>query len=90
MKQKRRIKKKANKNAQGLEMNVLIVAILLILVAGVLIYFFTTKVQVVGQQSQCITRGGDCIAVDKQCQYVKSGFTCDQGEVCCINPGKLT
>ncbi len=81
------------RKAQGIEMNVMVMAALALIVLVVLIAVFTGKVQIVGQESQCIQRGGLC-KVPSECEpgkFVRTAYECKTaGQICCMDPSKIS
>ena len=73
--------------AQGLPINVIIIAALGLAVLVVLIIFFTSGSSIFSKTIlTCEAKGGQCVA-ENACQFEKTSFICTKKEdVCCINP----
>ena len=74
------------KRAQGLSLNVIVVAVISLVVLIVLIVIFTGKIGVFGENiKECSSKGGKCIEKN-DCETYKiiSTATCSEGEVCCM------
>ena len=89
-----------SKKAQGMTLNVVVVAAIVLLVLVVLVLIFTGKIgNFVGESEKCVTKGGTCIAKDTGCNranleaplnakcYKADGTTVNTEEVCCIKVG---
>ncbi|MBI2136595.1 hypothetical protein HYU06_05995 [Candidatus Woesearchaeota archaeon] len=89
-----------SKKAQGMTLNVVVVAAIVLLVLVVLVLIFTGKIgNFVGESEKCITKGGTCVAAKDGCNranleaplnakcYKADGTTADTDQVCCIKVG---
>lgn len=75
------------KKAEGLPINVVIIAALGLAVFVVLLIMFTSEAGTFSKNVlTCEAKGGDCVA-ENSCEYQKTSFKCPtKGDVCCINP----
>lgn len=88
MQSSQKVKNKMKKRAEGLPINMIILAILALAVLVVFIVIFTkTSGNFSSTINSCESKGGECVQ-ENQCQYQKTGFTCLDKQVCCINPLK--
>lgn len=74
----------ASKKAQGLPLNVIIIAIILLIVMAVVIYIFVGGATDFDKGlKNCESKGGVCKA---QCSEGEAGIPsiCAEGELCCI------
>lgn len=73
--------------AQGLPINVVIIAALGLAVFVVLVIILTSQAGTFSKNVlTCEAKGGECVS-ENNCQYQKTSFKCPQKEnVCCINP----
>lgn len=78
---------KMKRKAEGLPINVMIIALLGLAVFFVLLVIFgSSSASFTKTVLSCDAKGGDCIEKEF-CQYEKTNFRCPQKEqVCCINP----
>jgi hypothetical protein len=84
-----------NKKAEGLSMNVIIIAIIALIVLIVLVLIFTGTLKRIlpdFQQDNCVKRGGQCTTLKGTCtgsRYLGLGCPDDQTKkdniYCCIN-----
>lgn len=95
---KKRSKKRAcprkSKKAQGISINVIIIAAIALLVLVVLSVIFLGKLNVFGEQTaSCETQGGQCnVGICNPGQIKYPVWSCDNtpagaAQVCCINAG---
>ena len=78
-------KRLAPKKSQGMPLNVIVIAAILLVVLVIFISFFKTNIsKISGDLQRCEVRGGEC--VDKKCDgRVLSGFKCDNDNLkCCL------
>ena len=86
------------KKAQGISMNVIIIAAIARLVLVVLSVIFMGRMGEFGiQTADCQNKGGKCVSSGVSCGEVGSvaadyptpyaGWKCSDGEHCCIKPG---
>ncbi|HIG96668.1 TPA: hypothetical protein HA249_07355 [Candidatus Woesearchaeota archaeon] len=84
------IQKQMLKKAQGISINVIVIAALALLVLVVLAMIFTGKLGGwTKAQNECSSNGGMCVGDASQCTgenaQVMSRYTCpNAGEVCCL------
>ncbi|MBW3014516.1 hypothetical protein KY335_04745 [Candidatus Woesearchaeota archaeon] len=78
-----------NKKAQGMSLNVVVIAVLVILVLVVLAIIFTTQTGKTGKELQgCIATGGLCKAecnTDTEAQGREGVYSCPENTVCCFD-----
>ena len=74
------------RNAVGLPVNVIILAVIALVVLIVVIAIFTSKTgESVGTLNKCESRGGECQASGEDCKGPKIPNICPtEGDVCCI------
>ena len=86
MQSSQKVKNKMKKRAEGLPINMIILAILALAVLVVFIVIFTkTSGNFSSVVASCDSKGGECMQ-ENQCQYQKTSLTCPDKQVCCINP----
>lgn len=80
------------KKAQGISLNVIIIAILALLVLVVLAMIFTGRIGIFTKETKsCATLGNNAVCVGDagecggQDQKVMGGYTCPEEGVCCLN-----
>lgn len=85
---------KINKKAQGLSMETIIVAILVLLAVFILILIFTggmsKVVEFLTEREKCENQGENAYCIDEgeRCAGIKMGRTnCEKDQVCCIPSG---
>ncbi len=81
---------KLNKKADGLSMQVVIIAIICIIVLAVLVAIFLSKTGIFGTQvSNCRAKGGECqpVAPCPEKEVAVGGLCTDPEYVCCIPLG---
>jgi hypothetical protein len=76
-----------SKKAQGMSLNVIIIAVIAIIILVVLIFIFTGKTRLFSKTTtSCTGRGGQCVQ-GTACQpgYIAhAGTDCDEKEKCCV------
>ena len=73
----------SNKKAQGISLNVIVIAVLALVVLVVLIMIFTGTSGTVSQDiKSCRGPVFECVSESADCDEVKS-FKCSTGEKCC-------
>ncbi len=74
-----------SKKAQGMSMNVIIVAVIAIVILVVLILIFTGKTKFFSKTTgDCSTKGGQCLSAPCPDGYIThSGGNCQSQQVCC-------
>jgi len=76
-----------NKKAQGLPLNVIIIAILVLIVLVVIIAIFAGKIGIFSREvAECKAKGGRCESKTTGCETneVPVAGLCGEDEVCCI------
>ena len=74
------------KKAQGLSLNIVVIAVISLVVLIILIAIFTGKIGIFGENlKDCSSKGGKCVSRG-QCESYQliSTATCSEGEVCCM------
>ena len=73
------------KKAQGLTLNTIIIAALVLLVLVILALIFTGRIQIFGTESaSCVTQGGSCEDLCGEGQTPFNAGRCSDEQVCCI------
>ena len=73
------------KKAQGMSLNVIIIAVIALLVLVVLIFIFMGKTKIFTRETaSCTSRGGECLQSCAPGYLRQSGTDCPEGEICCI------
>jgi len=73
------------KKAQGLTLNTIIIAALVLLVLVILALIFTGRIQIFGTESAaCANNGGQCKDSCGTGEVVYNAVRCAESQVCCV------
>jgi len=77
------------RRAQGLPMNVIIIAALALLVLVILAVVFSGKIkQFMQGADDCISKKGECVPESEGCDgAVIPAQACEKGKICCVKSG---
>ena len=77
------------KRGQGLPLNTIVIAVIVLIVLAVVIFIFSTRIGLFGGEiSSCEQKGGECkarIDCNLQTSTILTGFECKDSKVCCLS-----